>query len=209
MLAGPGGWSFGRSSSRKPGPNWATGIECPFKIKLIRTSAEWPVKLLDCKAVADIVLKNADAYAKRHGLRLAGRLGFGIHGIVRVAEDKIKKEKSAIKALHSADFYLRERGAYQRLRDAGVSEVLGFHVPQLIRADDNLRVIEMTIVTRPFVLDFAGAYLDAPPEFSEEIWADWEGEKREQFGTRWATLRAVMDAFEELGIYLVDVSPSN
>jgi hypothetical protein len=30
-----------------------------------------------------------------------------------------------------------------------------------------LWVIEMTIVTRLFVLDFAGAYLDARPEFSE------------------------------------------
>jgi len=98
---------------------------------------------------------------------------------------------------------------YERLREAGVTEVLGFHVPQLIRADDELSVIEMTIVTRPFVLDFAGAYLDARPEFSEEIWAEWESQKREQFGDGWRTVEAVMDAFEELGIYLVDISPTN
>ena len=67
----------------------------------------------------------------------------------------------------------------------------------------------MSIVTRPFVLDFAGAYLDARPEFSEEIWADWEQQKREQFGERWRTVGAVMDAFEELDIYLADVTPSN
>jgi hypothetical protein len=30
----------------------------------------------------------------------------------------------------------------------------------------------MTIVTRPDVLDFAGAYLDMPPEFSEEVMTD-------------------------------------
>jgi hypothetical protein len=41
-------------------------------------------------------------------------------------------------------------------------------------------VIEMTIVSRPFVLDFAGAYLDSPPEFSAEIWSEWEAEKRDQ-----------------------------
>ena len=67
----------------------------------------------------------------------------------------------------------------------------------------------MTIVTRPFVLDFAGAHLDAPPEFSEDIWADWEWEKREQFGAHWPRVQAVMAAFAELGIYLLDVSPSN
>ena len=87
--------------------------------------------------------------------------------------------------------------------------MLGFHVPQLIRADDDLRVIEMTIVTRPYVLDFAGAYLDGRPEFSEEIWAEWESQKREQFGDQWGIVEKVMSAFEGLGIYLVDISPSN
>ena len=77
--------------------------------------------------------------------------------------------------------YLRERAGYERLRKAGAAKILNFNVPQFIRADDQLRIIEMTIVTRPFVLDFADAYLDAPPEFSDEIWAEWEAGKREQF----------------------------
>ena len=80
--------------------------------------------------MADIALTNAAAYAERHRLRLAERLGFGIHGTVHVAEYEGKQDKSAIKALNSAEFYLREREVYGRLRDAGVSEVLGFHVPQ-------------------------------------------------------------------------------
>jgi hypothetical protein len=67
----------------------------------------------------------------------------------------------------------------------------------------------MTIVTRPFVLDFAGAYVGAPPEFSEEIWAEWEAEKREQFDARWTVVRAVMNALEDLDIRMVDVSPNN
>ena len=67
----------------------------------------------------------------------------------------------------------------------------------------------MSIVTRPFVLDFAGAHLEVRPDFSEETWAESEVEKREQFGARWRTVQEVMDAFEEMGIYLVDVSPSN
>jgi hypothetical protein len=159
--------------------------------------------------MVDIAIKNARAYAARHQLLLVERLGFGIHGSVHVVEDKIKGDRQAIKAHHAAEFYLRERAAYELLRSAGVSEVLGFHVPQFLRADDELQVIEMTIVTRPFVVDFAGAYVGAPPEFSEEVWAEWEAEKREQFGARWRTVRAVMDAFEDLGVHVVDVSPNN
>ncbi len=157
----------------------------------------------------DIARTNLAAYAARYRLQLAERLGFGIHGIVHVAQHESKQDRSAIKALHSAEFYVRERAVYERPREAGVSQVLGFHVPELIRTDDELWVVEMSIVTRPFVLDFAGAHLDAVPEVSAEVWADWEAEKREQFGPRWTTVRAVLDAFETLGIYLFDVSPTN
>jgi hypothetical protein len=82
-------------------------------------------------------------------------------------------------------------------------------VPELLGCDDRLRILEMTIVKRPFVLDFAGAHLDARPEFSVEIWADWEAEKREQFEERWPTVVKIMTAFEQLGVYLLDVSPAN
>jgi hypothetical protein len=157
----------------------------------------------------NIALKNTEAYAARHGLRIAAQLGFGIHGTVQVVEDKIKREKSAIKAHLEPDPYEREVSVYERLKQAGIANIQGFHVPQLIRTDRDLLVIEMSIVTRPFVLDFAGAYLDARPEFSEEIWAEWEQQKREQFGERWRIVRAVMDAFEELDIYLADVTPNN
>lgn len=159
--------------------------------------------------MSEIALTNAAAYATRYHLRLIERLGFGIHGTVHVAQHQGKLDQSAIKAHNSAQFYDRERAAYERLRHAGITDVLGFHVPQFIRADDDLRVIEMTIVTRPFVLDFAGTSLDTRPQFPEETWREWEAQKREQFGIRWKTVQAVMDAFEEIGIYLVDVSPSN
>ena len=159
--------------------------------------------------MSDIGLQHAAAYAAQHQLRLAQRLGFGIHGTVLVAEHEGKQDRSAIKAHNSATFYERERDVYERLQEDGVSDVMGFHIPQLLRADDNLWVIEMTIVTRPFLLDFAGAVLDVRPEFSEEIWAEWETQKREQFGGRWGTVRAVLDIFEGWGVYFLDVSPSN
>ncbi len=157
----------------------------------------------------EILVQNAQAFASQHELQLAERLGFGIHGIISVAEDKSKAGKTALKVHRSVEPYLREREVYQRLRDAGVSEILGFNVPQLIRFDDELRIIEMSIVARPFVLDFAGAWLDTPPDFPDETWAEWEAEKREQFGTLWPRVQAVLDALEALDIHMVDVSRSN
>jgi hypothetical protein len=157
----------------------------------------------------DVFIQNAQTYAVRQELQLAERLGYGIHGIIFVAENKSASGKTAVKVHRESEPYQRERAAYELLREIGVSKVRGFNVPQFIRADDELRVIEMTIVTRPFVLDFAGAWLDAPPSFSDEIWADWETEKSEQFESRWAEVKAVLDALENWGIYMVDVSPSN
>lgn len=40
--------------------------------------------------MSDIALKNAAAYAAHHHLRLAERLGFGVHGTVHVAEHEGK-----------------------------------------------------------------------------------------------------------------------
>ena len=156
-----------------------------------------------------ILVRNAQAYASQHQLQLAERLGFGIHGIILVAEDKSKAGKTALEVHHSAEPYLCEREVYEHLKDADVSEILGFNVPQLIRFDDELRIIEMSIVTRPFVLDFAGAWLDTPPDFPDETWTEWEAEKREQFGTLWPRVQVVLEALETLDIHMVDVSPSN
>jgi hypothetical protein len=119
--------------------------------------------------MSDMALTNAVAYAARHGLQLVERPGFGIHGTVHVAQSASNQDVSALKALNSPVFYHRELAVYERLREAEVTEVLGFHVPQLIRADDDLSVIQMTIVTRPFVLDFAGCSLGVRPQFSPEI----------------------------------------
>jgi len=154
-------------------------------------------------------IQNAVAYAAQCNLQLAERLGFGIHGIIYVAEDKSASGRTAVKAHREPEPYFREVSAYERLREENISEILGFNIPQIIRADNSLFVIEMTIVARPFVLDFAGAFLGAPPDFSDEIWADWEAEKQEQFGPRWPTVQTIMASLRFIDIYMVDVSPSN
>jgi hypothetical protein len=155
------------------------------------------------------LIRAARLYAARCGLELSEKLGSGKDGIVHAAKSKARPGGVAIKVLGFDDPYRREKGVYERLERLGVTNVLGFNVPQLIRAEDELRVIEMTIVKQPFVLDFAGAHLDARPEFSAEVWADWEAERREQFEARWLLVQQVVEAFEGLGIYLLDVSPGN
>ena len=67
----------------------------------------------------------------------------------------------------------------------------------------------MTIVSRPFVLDFAGAYIDSKPDFSPDIWAEWEMEKNQQFSEKWSTVQDVLFELGRLGIHMIDVSPSN
>ena len=74
--------------------------------------------------------------------------------------------------------------------------------------DDHLLIIEMTIVRRPFVLDFGGAFLDKAPDFSE-VMADWRAEKFEQFGDRWPAAESILRQLERYGIYVIDVNPNN
>ncbi|MBI4623026.1 MAG: hypothetical protein HY736_07375 [Verrucomicrobia bacterium] len=105
--------------------------------------------------------------------------------------------------------YFRERTIYQRLMEHGVNVILGFSVPQLLGWNDDCLAIELTVVSRPFVLDFAGARLDEPPEFSEEVWQDWESEKREQFEGRWPEVQAVLAELRTHGVFMLDVTPTN
>jgi hypothetical protein len=87
--------------------------------------------------------------------------------------------------------------------------IRGCEVPQLVDYNDNLWIIEMTIVKRPYVLDFGGAYLDKAPEFSDEVMADWRAEKIEQFGQRWPEAEAILAVLETYGVFVVDVNPNN
>src|SRR5207245_9261064 len=105
--------------------------------------------------------------------------------------------------------YRRERDVYLRLQEHRVTDIRGCHVPEMIAFDDELWVIAMTLVARPFVLDFAGAYLDEAPDFSEEVLADWRAEKQEQFDDRWPEVQAILRELEGYGAYMVDVNPGN
>src|SRR6516165_9842799 len=116
----------------------------------------------------DELRRRAREYAQRYGLALADEIRCGVHGIVFMTESQPEKGqavvRSAIKVHQRAADYGQERDAYLRLKKHGVATIRGCHVPRMLRADDDLVVIDMAVVQRPFVLDFAGASLDQPPD---------------------------------------------
>lgn len=100
-----------------------------------------------------------------------------------------------------------ERDVYLRLRKLGIDLIQGHNVPQLI--DDELFVIEMSVVVRPFVLDFGGAYLDRAPDYDEEILEEWRREKEIQFDANWPKATSILVELRRYGIYVADVNPGN
>ena len=153
----------------------------------------------------DEIWERANQYAAEQGRILIGQLGYGYDGSVFATE-----QQSAIKVLRFERLYQRERDVYLRLLSEAIIDIAGFSVPQLIHHDDRLWVVEMGIVAPPFVLDFAGAYLDRRPDYPDDVMEEWQQEKLEQFGAeRWNVVQLVMAHFARMGIYLADVKPGN
>ncbi len=107
------------------------------------------------------------------------------------------------------ELYERERDIYLRLQQHRVETIAGCQVPQLLGFDDQLWIIEMTIVSPAYALDFAGAYLDKKPDFPPEVRRQWELEKRIQFGADWKYVPRIVMAVERMGILLADLNPRN
>jgi hypothetical protein len=144
----------------------------------------------------------------RHGRLCLEKLGAGAgqDGTVWLTA-----QNTAVKFFDRLDRYEREAEVYRLLTQRQIVLVAGHHVPQFILSDDNLRAIEMTIVTRPFVLDFAGAKLPHEvPDFDEEIMAEHHEHLRELFGDRWADALHVAEMFRlATGFTLLDIHPGN
>src|SRR4051812_9021330 len=106
-------------------------------------------------------------YELRYKTSFVESLGDGKDGFIRKTAGG-----HAVKFLHDPDSYARELRAYGILQHLNLDELAGHQVPRLIRNDDNLLAIEMTIVSPPFLLDFAAAYTNEEVErlgFSSEV----------------------------------------
>lgn len=122
--------------------------------------------------------KRAQRYAGSRNIvvKFDRPLGSGIDGRVWPTS-----HDTAVKVFERQHNYLLERESYQRLRAANVTKLRGFAVPELLDFDDELLVIEITIVSPPFILDFGKVHFDRRPEFSAETLAEWRESMKELF----------------------------
>lgn len=130
------------------------------------------------------------------------RLGWGITGHVYLSPDLV----SAVKIHRRSESFWQEFRVYQRLRRLKLNRLLGLTIPTLRGYRTDLRAIHMDLVTPPFLLDFAGATLDQPPDFPE---GTVEAGIEERFGTNAPFIYAVQRELERHGIYYTDFRASN
>lgn len=147
----------------------------------------------------------AELYAARRNLTIEKSLGFGNDGSVFATSDR-----TAIKCLKYQSLFENELAIYQHLTHLGLVNVNEFEIPALVNFCEELLVIEMTIVTPPYVLDFASARLKGfETRYDEEQMAEWKLEKAEQFEDDWPQVQRMVWTFERHGIVLADVHPRN
>jgi hypothetical protein len=146
----------------------------------------------------------AENYAVTRGCSLLRFLGDGNDGAVWESD-----RQTAIKVLERRDSYVRERDTYLRFQELAIIDVLGFSIPWLIDFDDTKKIIEMTVVFPPCILDFAKAYVDYPPDFSEEVLRDWHNEVKDYFEDDWDKVSDLLQKLRTLGIHYFDAKPGN
>lgn len=133
-------------------------------------------------------------------------LGYGSDGSVWTSS-----RRTAIKACYHPKRFALELECYLRLREANVRRIGMFSVPCLEDFDDELLVIEITVVQPPYLLDFGKVYLDDPPThlYDEQMMANALEEWLERFGKRWSKVQHAMRMLENYGIYYYDPRPGN
>jgi hypothetical protein len=119
--------------------------------------------------------------------------------------------KTAVKVLERERGYYNERDAYLRLQEFGFTEEIdGFWIPKLVAYHDELWTIEMDFITKsPYILDFAKVRIDRPPDFSEEVLADYDKKNQELFQHHWPEVQRLMASLESIGIYYLDPQLDN
>lgn len=151
---------------------------------------------------------NAKRYAEHNGITIESKekLGFGTDGTVWDSS-----RNSAVKALYLERTFQRELDAYKRIAEHGLDSLHGLFIPQILGHDDELLVIEMTIVQPPFLLDFGKAYVDQKPPYWDDpqLVANARAEWAELFEDRWPEVESLLAALEKYGIYYVDPRPGN
>lgn len=151
--------------------------------------------------------QKAETYAQWRGLDLLGPLGDGTQGIVWRVRRKGKLHQWALKIHATARDYQREVAVYERL--AGLTVLEGFNVPALLYYNAEWQAVEMGIVARPYILDFAQAWLDTAPDFPAEVWEERRDTWSRLYSDDWPRVHRLLRALEEWGVFYLDVHAGN
>jgi hypothetical protein len=153
-------------------------------------------------------VETSGQYELRYNFRFVDALGDGKDGRVLKTADG-----QAVKFFKDEAIYRRELRAYQILGQRDIDELNGFQIPRLLRFDDALLAIEMTIVAPPFLLDFASAYTQHEYdrfEFTQEVLDERQAHWSEIFADDWPTVQLTSEAFtNETSLILLDLSLNN
>jgi hypothetical protein len=125
----------------------------------------------------------------------------------------VSDRESAIKVIRNRKNYADELESYRRLQQGGVHELCGFAVPWLIGCDDTLQVIEMSIVQKPYLLDFGKVHFDGDHRraFDGGDLARERVVARSRYSAaEWSRVAMLLHILEsKYGIYYVDPRPTN
>lgn len=152
--------------------------------------------------------KRARLYCDTKGMRLVVNpiLGFGSDGRVwRTSAG------TAVKAFEMAKCYTQEQECYRRLSGARVVEIDGLAVPAMEGFDDKLMVVEMSIVQKPYLLDFGKVHLDKPPPYYKDanVMSDLTSRIEDDFGDQAFRIYGVLSTLTSFGIWYTDPSCRN
>jgi hypothetical protein len=142
------------------------------------------------------------AYCESRGIQTQDLIGYGLDGFVWKTN-----RASVIKVCRHASLFERELAVYRRLSLLGLHQLQGFRIPSLLDQDAEQWVLELSLVSPPFILDFAAASLGKQPTEMES--AEWLSEKRRMFGADWADVQRLLDGLRLYGIHFPDVHLGN
>lgn len=91
----------------------------------------------------------AKRYLQERGRAIVNLLGFGTDGYVWKTN-----RATAVKVFERQRQYHCERDSYRRLTEHSITQIDGFAIPKLVDYDDELLIVEMAIVSPPYIIDF-------------------------------------------------------
>ena len=142
------------------------------------------------------------AYCEARRIQTLSLIGYGLEGYVWKTN-----RGSVVKVFRHSNLFDRELAVYQRLSRLGLQKLQGFTIPQLLDQDRETWVLELSLVSPPFVLDFAAASLGKAP--SEMASPEWLAEKQRMFGRDWPDVQRLLDGLRLYGIHFPDVHLGN